>query len=64
MTASIWPHLTTWTICSFAGLRVLWKAPDWGLKLVVLAEAIRRFRHNQSQRQWLWRAEEPPNQKP
>jgi hypothetical protein len=38
------PHLTFIEIATLAGLRALWKAPDWGLKLVALADEIRRFR--------------------
>ena len=27
----------------WAGLRALWKAPDWGLKLLAFAYELRRF---------------------
>jgi hypothetical protein len=40
----MWPHLTTLGIGVFAGLRVIWKAPDWGLKVIKLAREIRRYR--------------------
>jgi hypothetical protein len=40
----MWPHLTTSVVLVALGLRALWKTPDWGLKLVMLAEAVRRYR--------------------
>jgi hypothetical protein len=40
----IMPHLTFLEIAIPAILRAIWMAPDWGLKVIELAEAIRRFR--------------------
>jgi hypothetical protein len=40
------PHLTFAEIAALAGMRALWKAPDWGFKLLSLAYAIRRFRRS------------------
>jgi hypothetical protein len=38
------PHLTTADFALIVGLRALWKAPEWGLKLLALAYAVRRYR--------------------
>lgn len=40
----MWPHLTLWEILPPVVLRTLWLTPDWVLKVVAAAEAIRRFR--------------------
>jgi hypothetical protein len=37
-------HLTSIDIATLAALRAIWKAPDWGLKLIDLIDAIKRFR--------------------
>lgn len=39
----MWPHLTFAEFALFAGLRAAWKVPDWGFKLLGLADALRRF---------------------
>lgn len=44
----MWPHLTFAEVATVAGLRALWKAPDWGFKLLALAYALRRFRRQRS----------------
>jgi hypothetical protein len=36
----MWPHLTAWGII----LPAIWLAPDWLLKVLAVAEAIRRYR--------------------
>jgi hypothetical protein len=41
----VWPHLTSTEIELIVGLRALWMAPEWGLKVLALAHAIRRFRN-------------------
>ena len=38
------PHITTLEIVTLAIARTLWMAPNWGLKVIELLEAIRRFR--------------------
>jgi hypothetical protein len=38
-------HLTPWEALTAIGL-VVWLTPDWVLKLLAVAEAIRRFRHH------------------
>ncbi len=40
----MWPHLTLWEVLPMIGLRALWLTPDWLLKLLAVAEAIRRYR--------------------
>ena len=40
----MWPHLTSMDIALIVGGRALWKAPEWGLKVLALAYAIRRYR--------------------
>jgi hypothetical protein len=43
----MWPHLTAWAIILPAtglGLRAIWFVPDWLLKLLAVAEALRRYR--------------------
>lgn len=43
----MWPHLTAWSIILPAiglGLRTIWFVPDWLLKLLAVAEALRRYR--------------------
>lgn len=42
----MWPHLTSSVLLVALGLRALWKAPDWGHKLIGLAEAVRRYRQH------------------
>jgi hypothetical protein len=39
-------HLTPTVIEIALGLRALWKAPDWGMKVVSLVDAIRWSRKN------------------
>jgi hypothetical protein len=39
----MWAHVTAATI-TITAARAVWKTPDWGLKVVALAEAIRRYR--------------------
>jgi|HubBroStandDraft_6_1064221.scaffolds.fasta_scaffold7495834_2 hypothetical protein len=46
----MWLHLTAWAIILSAielGLQVLWFVPDWLLKVLAVAEAIRRYRREQ-----------------
>jgi hypothetical protein len=38
------PHLTFLELTVLIGLRVFWLAPDWGIKVVKLADAIKRLR--------------------
>jgi hypothetical protein len=38
------PHLPLIYVAILAIARVCWKVPDWGLKVVSLLDAIRRFR--------------------
>lgn len=39
------PHLTCAQMAFLGGAsRVVWKAPDWGFRLLALAQAIRQFR--------------------
>jgi hypothetical protein len=40
----MWPHLTSADIALIVGLRALWKAPEWGMKVLALAHAIRCYR--------------------
>jgi hypothetical protein len=40
----IMPHITTLEIAILAAFRALWMAPNWGLKVISLLEAIRRYR--------------------
>jgi hypothetical protein len=42
--AMLMPHPTFLEIAALVGYRAWWRAPDWGLKVVELADAIRRFR--------------------
>jgi hypothetical protein len=44
----MWPHLTSVDIELIVGLRALWKAPEWGMKVLALAYAVRRFRGSSS----------------
>ncbi len=44
----MWPHLTSEDIELIVALRALWKAPEWGLKVLALAHAVRRFRRSTS----------------
>jgi hypothetical protein len=44
----MWPHLTSIDIALIVGLRALWKAPEWGFKVLALAYAVRRFRSSSS----------------
>lgn len=41
---AVWPHLTSTDIELIVGVRALWKAPEWGMKVLMLAYAIRRYR--------------------
>jgi hypothetical protein len=43
----MWPHLTPWVVLPMIGLRALWLTPDWLLKLLAVAEAVRRYRSQQ-----------------
>jgi hypothetical protein len=45
---AVWPHLTSTDIELIVGLRALWKAPEWGLRVLNLAYAIRRYRRHGS----------------
>jgi hypothetical protein len=47
---AMFPHLTLWEILLAVGLRTLWLTPDWVLKVVAAAEAIRRFRRGRGDR--------------
>lgn len=40
----MWPHLATWEFVPIVVLLALWRAPDWILKVLATAEAVRRFR--------------------
>jgi hypothetical protein len=40
----MWPHLTFPDIALIVGSRALWRAPEWGLKLLALATAVRQYR--------------------
>ena len=40
----MWPHLTAAEIELIVGLRALWKAPEWGLRMLALVAAIRSYR--------------------
>lgn len=40
----MWPHLTPWEVLPAIGLRAVWLIPDWLLKALTVAEAIRRYR--------------------
>src|ERR1035438_295058 len=42
----MWPHLTSADIELIIGLRALWKAPEWGMKVLSLAYAVRRYRRS------------------
>lgn len=42
-------HLTFLEIIALIGYRAWRQAPKWGMQVVELAEAIRRFRHGQTQ---------------
>lgn len=39
-------HMTLVVLLLAVGLRAVWKAPDWGLKVVALAYAIRQYRED------------------
>jgi len=41
---NLYPHISTVVLLTALGLRAVWKAPDWGHKLLELAVAIRSFR--------------------
>jgi hypothetical protein len=41
---NLYPHISTVVVLTALGLRAVWKAPDWGHKLLELAVAIRSFR--------------------
>lgn len=41
---AMWPHLTIWEFVPLVALSVAWLFPDWVLKLLKMAEAVRRFR--------------------
>jgi hypothetical protein len=41
-------HLTFLEIVALIGYRAWRQAPRWGMQVVELAEAIRRFRHGQT----------------
>jgi hypothetical protein len=38
------PHFTFLELAALIGLRAFWLAPDWGIKVMKLADAIKRFR--------------------
>jgi hypothetical protein len=40
----MWPHLATVDVLVAMGLRAVWMAPNWLLKLLVVKDAIKRFR--------------------
>jgi hypothetical protein len=42
----MWPHLTSTDFELIVALRALWKAPEWGLKVLALAHAVRRYRRS------------------
>jgi hypothetical protein len=42
----MWPHLTSADIALIVGLRALWKAPEWGMKVLALAHAVRCYRES------------------
>ena len=42
----MWPHLTSADFELIVALRALWKAPEWGLKVLALAHAVRRYRRS------------------
>jgi hypothetical protein len=46
----MWPHLTSTDIALIVGLRALWKAPEWGMKMLALAYAVRRYRRSSPRR--------------
>lgn len=39
-------------------LLALWRAPDWGRKVLDLAEAIRDFRDRSRRHEWTWRRDD------
>jgi hypothetical protein len=43
----MWPHVTPWEVLPMIALRALWLTPDWLLKLLAVAEAIRHYRRQQ-----------------
>jgi hypothetical protein len=47
----MWPHLAVWEFVPIVVLLTLWRAPDWILKVLATAEAIRRFRRARDQDQ-------------
>jgi hypothetical protein len=47
-------HLTQSEFLATLALLALWRAPDWGRKLVDLAEAIRDYRHGPGRYKWIW----------
>jgi len=46
-------HLTPVEFLTTLALLALWRAPDWGRKIVDLAEAIRDYRHGPRHRKWI-----------
>jgi hypothetical protein len=51
-------HLTPTEFLATLALLALWRAPDWGQKIVDLAEAIRDFRHGSRRYKWIWRKDD------
>jgi hypothetical protein len=41
----MWPHLTSTQFFVLIGLYACWMAPDWGFKLIALADEIKRHKH-------------------
>jgi hypothetical protein len=44
------PHLTSAEIVAWTALMVLWKAPDWALKVLMVIRAIKRYRTAENSR--------------
>jgi hypothetical protein len=40
----MWAQLAIWEFVPLVVLLALWRAPDWVLKVLATAEAVRRFR--------------------
>lgn len=40
----MWPHLTPVEVLAGMALFAAWMVPDWVLKLLIMLEAIKRFR--------------------
>jgi hypothetical protein len=51
-------HLTSTDFLVTLVVLILWRAPDWGRKLVDLAEAIRDYRHESGRYKWIWRKDD------